>query len=159
MPPVKELQVNGTRLRVNAQPERTLLSVLRFDLGLTGTKYGCGEGRCGACTVLLDGKRVHSCTTQVEAASTKKIRTIEGLAAGEKLHAVQEAFLAVNAFQCGYCTPGMIMAAVALLDENPAPSREEIIRGMNGNICRCGAYSRIIVAIELAAKTLKEGGK
>lgn len=159
MPPVKELQVNGARSPVNADGERTLLSVLRFDLGLTGAKYGCGEGLCGACTVLLDGKRVRSCTTQVQNAADKKIRTIEGLASGDKLHAVQEAFLAADAFQCGYCTPGMIMSAVALLDENPAPSREEIIRAMNGNICRCGTYPRILAAIEMAAKTLKGGGK
>jgi aerobic-type carbon monoxide dehydrogenase small subunit (CoxS/CutS family) len=159
MPPVKELQVNGTRLPVNADPERTLLSVLRFDLGLTGTKYGCGEGRCGACTVLLDDKRVRSCRTPVEEASVKKIRTIEGLAVGDKLHAVQEAFLAVNAFQCGYCTSGMIMSAVALLNDNRTPSREDIVLGMNGNICRCGTYSRIIAAIELAARFLKEGAR
>jgi nicotinate dehydrogenase subunit A len=159
MPTVKELQVNGTRLPLHADAERTLLSVLRFDLGLTGAKYGCGEGLCGACTVLLNGKRVRSCTTKVQDAADKKIRTIEGLAVGDKLHAVQEAFLAVNAFQCGYCTPGMILSAVALLNENPTPSREEIIRAMNGNICRCGTYPRILDAVERAAKALKEGGK
>ncbi|HEV3436349.1 MAG TPA: (2Fe-2S)-binding protein [Gemmata sp.] len=159
MPAVKELHVNGTQRPIDADPDRTLLSVLRFDLGLTGAKYGCGEGRCGACTVLLDGQPVRSCSTQVEAATDKKVRTIEGLAVGEKLHALQEAFLAVGAFQCGYCTPGMIMSAVAFLNENPAPTREDIIRGMNGNICRCGTYSRIITAIEQAAKALKGGGK
>jgi nicotinate dehydrogenase subunit A len=159
VPAVKELHVNGTQLPIDADPDRTLLSVLRFDLGLTGAKYGCGEGRCGACTVLLDGRRIRSCTTPVEAARDKKLRTIEGLSVGEKLHALQEAFLAENAFQCGYCTPGMIMSAVAFLDENPAPTREDIVRGMNGNICRCGTYSRIITAIEQAAKALNRGDK
>lgn len=159
MPAVKELHVNGTPRPTDADPGRTLLSVLRFDLGLTGAKYGCGEGRCGACTVLLDGRAVRSCSTPMEAAADKKIRTIEGIAVGEKLHALQEAFLAVGAFQCGYCTPGMIMSAFALLSENPSPSREEIISGMNGNICRCGTYPRIIAAIEQAAKAMKGGGK
>lgn len=156
---MKELHVNGTPRPTDADPGRTLLSVLRFDLGLTGAKYGCGEGRCGACTVLLDGRAVRSCSTPMEAAADKKIRTIEGIAVGEKLHALQEAFLAVGAFQCGYCTPGMIMSAFALLSENPSPSREEIISGMNGNICRCGTYPRIIAAIEQAAKAMKGGGK
>lgn len=159
MPAVKELHVNGAARPVEADPARTLLSVLRDDLGLTGAKYGCGEGRCGACTVLVDGKPVRSCSTRVEAAAEKKVRTVEGLAAGEKLHAIQEAFLAVNAFQCGYCTPGMIMSAVALLTETPEPTREEIVRGMNGNICRCGTYHRIIAAVELAAKTMKGGAR
>jgi aerobic-type carbon monoxide dehydrogenase small subunit (CoxS/CutS family) len=159
MSAVKELHVNGTQRPIDAEPDRTLLSVLRFDLGLTGAKYGCGEGRCGACTVLVDGRPVRSCSTPVEAAVEKKVRTIEGLAVGEKLHALQEAFLAVGAFQCGYCTPGMIMSAVAFLNENPAPSRADIVRGMNGNICRCGTYHRIITAIEQAAKALKGGGK
>src|ERR1700746_1640962 len=109
MPNIKNLTINGRGIEVSADEDRPLLDLLREDLDLTGTKYGCGEGRCGACTVLLDGKRVHSCMTRVEAATAKMIRTIEGVAVGEKLHAVQEAFLAVNAFQCGYCTPGMIM--------------------------------------------------
>lgn len=159
MPAVKELHVNGTARPLDAEPERTLLSVLRDDLGLCGAKYGCGEGRCGACTVLLDGKPVRSCSTRVEAAAGKPVKTVEGVADGEKLHAIQEAFLTVNAFQCGYCTTGMIMSALALLTENPEPTRDEIIRGMNGNICRCGTYFRIIQAVELAAKTMKGGGK
>jgi aerobic-type carbon monoxide dehydrogenase small subunit (CoxS/CutS family) len=159
MPAVKELHVNGTAQPVDADPSRSLLSVLRDDLGLTGAKYGCGEGHCGACTVLVDGQPVRSCSTRVENAAEKKIRTVESLAVGEKLHAIQEAFLAVGALQCGYCTPGMIMSALALLTENPTPTRDEIIRGMNGNICRCGTYSRIIVAIEQAAKAMKGGGK
>jgi aerobic-type carbon monoxide dehydrogenase small subunit (CoxS/CutS family) len=159
MPAVKELHVNGVARPANAEPTRSLLSVLRDDLGLTGAKYGCGEGRCGACTVLVDGHAVRSCNTRVQAAEGKKVQTVEGLAAGEKLHAVQEAFLAADALQCGYCTPGMIMSAVALLAENPDPTRGDIVRGMNGNICRCGTYGRIIAAIELAAKSLKGGAR
>jgi aerobic-type carbon monoxide dehydrogenase small subunit (CoxS/CutS family) len=159
MPAVKELHVNGSARPVDAEPARTLLSVLRDDLGLTGAKYGCGEGHCGACTVLVDGRAVRSCSTRVEGAVDKKILTVESLAAGEKLHAIQEAFLAEGSMQCGYCTPGMVMSALALLSANPEPSREQIIQGMNGNICRCGTYGRILAAIEQAARTLKGGGK
>jgi aerobic-type carbon monoxide dehydrogenase small subunit (CoxS/CutS family) len=159
MPAVKELHVNGSAKALDADPARTLLSVLRDDLGLSGTKYGCGESQCGACTVLLDGKAVRSCSTKVEAAAGKKVSTIEGLATGEKLHALQEAFLTAGALQCGYCTPGMIMSALALLTKNPEPTREEIIVGMNGNICRCGTYNRIIEAIQMAAKAMKGGVK
>jgi len=159
MPAVKELQVNGTARPTDADASRSLLSVLRDDLGLTGAKYGCGEGRCGACTVLIDGRPVRSCSTRVEGAAGKKVQTIEGLAVGEKLHALQEAFLAVGAMQCGYCTPGMIMSALALLSETPTPTRDDIVRGMNGNICRCGTYNRIIAAIELAAKAMKGGAR
>jgi len=154
---VKELHVNGTARPTDADANRSLLSVLRDDLGLTGAKYGCGEGRCGACTVLIDGRAVRSCSTRVQGAAGKKVRTIEGLATGDKLHALQEAFLSVGAMQCGYCTPGMIMSAVELLSASPAPTRDEIIRGMNGNICRCGTYNRIIAAIEMAAKAMKGG--
>jgi nicotinate dehydrogenase subunit A len=159
MSALKELHVNGAVKALDADPARTLLSVLRDDLGLTGAKYGCGEAHCGACTVLIDGKAVRSCSTRVEAASGKKVSTVEGLAVGEKLHAIQEAFLAVGAMQCGYCTPGMIMSALALLTKNPEPTREEIVQGMNGNICRCGTYNRIIAAIEAAAKAMKGGAK
>jgi len=159
MPALKELHVNGTARPNAAEPSRTLLSVLRDDLGLTGAKYGCGEGRCGACTVLVDGRAIRSCSTPVASAAGKKIQTVEGLAAGEKLHAIQEAFLAEGSMQCGYCTPGMVMSAFALLSANPEPSREQIILGMNGNICRCGTYGRIIAAIERAARTMKGGGK
>jgi aerobic-type carbon monoxide dehydrogenase small subunit (CoxS/CutS family) len=159
MPAVKELHVNGSARAVDADAARTLLSVLRDDLGLTGAKYGCGEAHCGACTVLLDGKPVRSCSTRVDSAVGKKVGTIEGLTVGEKLHAIQEAFLTTGAMQCGYCTPGMIMSALALLTQNPEPTREEIVRGMNGNICRCGTYNRIIAAIELAAKTMKGGAR
>jgi aerobic-type carbon monoxide dehydrogenase small subunit (CoxS/CutS family) len=159
MPAVKELHVNGSARAVDADSARTLLSVLRDDLGLTGAKYGCGEAHCGACTVLLDGKPVRSCSTRVDSAVGKKVGTIEGLTVGEKLHAIQEAFLTVGSMQCGYCTPGMIMSALALLTKNPEPTREEIVQGMNGNICRCGTYNRIIAAIELAAKTMKGGAR
>ena len=159
MPAVKELNVNGAKRSVDADGDRTLLSVLRDDLGLTGSKYGCGEGECGACTVLLDGRRVRSCSTNVSATAGKAIRTIEGIANGDKLHPVQEAFLACDALQCGYCTPGMIVSAVGLLESKPDVDREEIIQGMNGNICRCGTYTRIVCAIEKASQTMKGGGK
>ena len=158
MPGVKELHVNGTGRPIDADPDRSLLSVLRDDLGLTGAKYGCGEGNCGACTVLVDGQRVRSCVTRVGTVEGKKVRTVEGLAAGEQLHPVQEAFLECGAMQCGYCTTGMIMSAVALLESSPEPGRDEIIRSMNGNICRCGTYTRIVAAVELAVKA-KGGAK
>src|SRR5262245_3284253 len=136
MPTIKELHVNGQKHALNADEGRTLLSVLRDDLGLTGCKYGCGEGRCGACTIILDGERIRSCITRVDAAQGKPIRTVEGLATGDKLHPVQQAFLDCDAMQCGYCTCGMVMSAVALLEGDPAPSREDILRFMNVNICR-----------------------
>jgi aerobic-type carbon monoxide dehydrogenase small subunit (CoxS/CutS family) len=156
---IKELQVNGSRRRVEADAERSLLSVLRDDLDLTGSKYGCGEGRCGACTVLIDGKPARSCTTTVAAASGRQIRTIEGLARDDKLHPLQEAFLKADALQCGYCTSGMIMSAMALLADKPKPSREDIIRQMNGNICRCGTYPRIVAAIQDAAQKMQGGAR
>jgi nicotinate dehydrogenase subunit A len=159
MPTVMQLHVNGGSRPLTADPDRTLLSVLRDDLGLTGSKYGCGEGKCGACTVHLDGKRAHSCQTRIGAVQDKSVRTIEGLAVADQLHPLQRAFLEVGALQCGYCTPGMIMAAAALLADNPAPNRDEIVRGLNGNICRCGTYGRIVVAVELAAKSMKGGAQ
>jgi aerobic-type carbon monoxide dehydrogenase small subunit (CoxS/CutS family) len=159
MATIKELDVNGKKHAVNADEGRTLLSVLRDDLGLTGCKYGCGEGRCGACTIILDGERIRSCITRVDAAQGKPIRTVEGLAVGDKLHPVQQAFLDCDAMQCGYCTCGMVMSAVALLEGDPAPSREDILRYMNVNICRCCTYQRIVSAVELAAKTMKGGAK
>jgi aerobic-type carbon monoxide dehydrogenase small subunit (CoxS/CutS family) len=158
MPSVKELNVNGGKRAVAVDPERSLLSVLRDDLDLTGCKYGCGEGRCGACTVLIDGQPVRSCTTKVGTIQDKPIRTVEDLAKDGKLHPLQEAFLEAGAFQCGYCTCGMLMSAMGLLANSPQPSREEIVRSMSINICRCGVYSRIITAIESAAKAMK-GGK
>lgn len=157
MATVKELHVNGGRRAIDADADRTLLSVLRDDLDLTGCKYGCGEGRCGACTVLVDGRLTRSCSTTVEAASTKKVQTVEGLASGDKLHPLQQAFLEAGALQCGYCTPGMIMAALSLLRREPDPTREDIARHMSVNICRCGIYGRIVTAIEKAAKAMKEG--
>src|SRR5256885_15320838 len=145
------LNINGKDLHVTAAAEETLLSVLRNRLDLTGTKYGCGEGQCGACTVLLDGKPIRSCRTPVSSAAGKRITTIEGLEQDGRLHPVQQAFLDNEAFQCGYCTPGMIMGAVALLTSNPRPSEQEILRGMQGHICRCGTYQRIVAAVEQAA--------
>ena len=146
------LLVNGTEHRVDAPEEESLLYVLRDHLQLTGTKYGCGEGQCGACTVLLDGSRVRSCRIQASAVSGKKISTIEGLARANELDPVQQAFLDLEAFQCGYCTPGMVLCAAALLDHTPNPTREQIIQRMDGNICRCGTYPRILEAVERAAQ-------
>jgi aerobic-type carbon monoxide dehydrogenase small subunit (CoxS/CutS family) len=151
MDKIKSIRVNGAVLSIDADPERSLLSVLREDLDLIGTKYGCGEGQCGACTVLIDGKSFRSCSTPVSSAAGKEITTIEGLEQQGKLHPLQEAFLEADAMQCGYCTPGMIMSAAALLLKNPAPTEQEIIRFMQGNICRCGTYSRIVAAIQKAA--------
>jgi isoquinoline 1-oxidoreductase subunit alpha len=153
---ITELDVNGSKRRVDADADRTLLSVLRDDLDLTGTKYGCGEGQCAACTVLIDGAAVRSCITRVGAVTGKKILTIEGLAPEGKLHPVQEAFLEADAMQCGWCTPGMIMGAVGLLGKNPHPAPADIVSGMNGHICRCGTYSRVVAAIEAASK---KGGR
>lgn len=150
------LLINGVERSVEASSGESLLNVLRDRLDLTGTKYGCGEGQCGACTVLVEGSPVRSCRMQVSAAAGKKIITIEGLAHGETLHPVQQAFLDVEAFQCGYCTPGMILNAVALLERTPHPSENEIISHMEGNICRCGAYQRIIEAVQRAAAGTKE---
>jgi aerobic-type carbon monoxide dehydrogenase small subunit (CoxS/CutS family) len=159
MPAVKELHVNGSRQAVTADAGRNLLGVLRDDLGLTGAKYGCGEGKCGACTVLINGEPVRSCITRVRAATGKEVVTIEGIAKGGKLHPLQEAFLEMDAFQCGYCTSGMIVSALALLREKTEPTREEIIAALDGNICRCGAYARIVAAIQKAAQRMKGGRK
>jgi aerobic-type carbon monoxide dehydrogenase small subunit (CoxS/CutS family) len=145
------LNVNGKKLTVDVDPQTSLLSVLRNDLDLTGTKYGCGEAQCGACTVLIDGQQTRSCITQVGRAANKQITTIEGLEKNGQLHPLQDAFLKADAMQCGYCTPGMIMSGVALLDKTPRPTRERIVQHMNGNICRCGTYLRIIAAIQMAA--------
>jgi len=149
---VTNLNVNGKSVPIDADPERTLLSVLRDDLELTGAKYGCGEGECGACTVLLDGTPVRSCRRTVGSVADKKIETIESLEQNGKLHALQKAFIDADGMQCGYCTCGMIMSAVALLRKTPKPSRDQIVKAMDGNVCRCCAYPRIIKAIELAAK-------
>jgi aerobic-type carbon monoxide dehydrogenase small subunit (CoxS/CutS family) len=151
------LTINGRAVRLEAQPDRPLLSVLRDDLELTGAKYGCGEGQCGACTVLVDGKPTRSCITELGECAGKQIATIESLAEGNRLHPLQQAFLECGAMQCGYCTPGMIMAGVALLEKTPQPSRPEIAHALNGNLCRCGTYQRIIQAVEQAAATAKGG--
>lgn len=145
------LNVNGKRLTVDVDPQTSLLSVLRNDLDLTGAKYGCGEAQCGACTVLVDGQQTRSCVTQVGKVANKQITTIEGLEKDGQLHPVQEAFLKADALQCGYCTPGMIMSGVALLNRNSKPTREQIVRHMDRNICRCGAYLRIVAAIQMAS--------
>lgn len=150
------INVNGKKLRVDVDGQTPLLYVLRDYLNLTGTKYGCGEAKCGACTVLVDGQPMRSCVTPVSRASDKQITTIEGMEQDGKLHPLQEAFLKADALQCGYCTSGMIMAAAALLKKNAKPSRDEIVKHMDGNVCRCGTYPRIVNAIEIAAGTAKE---
>jgi aerobic-type carbon monoxide dehydrogenase small subunit (CoxS/CutS family) len=147
-----ELLVNGARHPVDSDPERPLLYVLRDELGLTGTKYGCGEGQCGACTVLLDGAAVRSCLTPLRAAQGKQIITIEGLEQNGRLHPLQEAFIEADAMQCGYCTSGMIVAGAALLRKSPKPADAEIRRALEGNVCRCGTYPRIIEAVRMAAR-------
>lgn len=149
---ITELDVNGSKRRIDADSDRTLLSVLRDDLDLTGTKYGCGEGQCAACTVLIDGVATRSCITKMGTVAGKRIVTIEGLAHDGKLHPVQQAFLDHDALQCGWCTPGMIVGAVSLLQRNAHPSEAEIVSGMNGHICRCGTYPRVVAAIQSAAK-------
>ncbi len=150
------LTVNGKKKTVVTDPERSLLDVLREVLHLTGAKYGCGEGRCGACTVLMDGRRTLSCVTPVAVADKKTITTIEGLADGGSLHPVQQAFLDEGSIQCGYCTPGMILNAVALLKNNPQPTDEQITEWMNGNLCRCNGYTKILRAIRRAAAQISE---
>ena len=149
---VTALNVNGKKLPVDVDSATNLLSVLRHDLGLTGSKYGCGEGECGACTVLIDGMATKSCVMPVGRIASRQITTIEGLEKDGRLHPVQEAFLKADAMQCAYCTSGMIMASMSLLNKNAHPNREEIIKGMNGNICRCGTYQRIVSAIESVGK-------
>jgi aerobic-type carbon monoxide dehydrogenase small subunit (CoxS/CutS family) len=146
-----ELVVNQKRYRLVVDSGRMLLWVLRDELELTGTKYGCGEGQCGACTVLIDGAPVRSCITRASTVAGKEITTIEGLAQDGKLHPLQEAFIQADALQCGYCTPGMILSSVGLLKKTPQPSAPEIRRALEGNVCRCGTYPRIIAAVQMAA--------
>lgn len=148
------LRVNGKPREVDAEPGDNLLAVLRDDFGLTGSRYGCGEGQCGACTVLLDGNGGRACVTRVASVGSKAITTIEALAQGERLHPVQQAFLDVEAFQCGYCTTGMIMATVGLLKTNPNPTEQDIARLLDRNVCRCGTYPRIVKAVRLAASRM-----
>ncbi|MDE3164907.1 MAG: (2Fe-2S)-binding protein [Acidobacteriota bacterium] len=147
-----DLLVNGVRRSVRSDPERPLLYVLRDELDLTGAKYGCGEGQCGACTVLLDDAPVRSCLTPLRAAQGKRITTIEGLETEGRLHPVQSAFIATDAMQCGYCTAGMIMSSAGLLKKNPDPAESEIKSALQGNVCRCGTYPRIVEAVRMAAK-------
>jgi nicotinate dehydrogenase subunit A len=147
---VRRLNVNGKDVDVDVAPDQRLLYTLRDDLDLTGTKYGCGEGQCGACTVLVDGTPVRSCITPVQSAAGKRITTIEGIAENGRLHPIQQAFLDAGAFQCGYCTPGMIVASVALFRKNAKPSVAEVRQALNGHICRCGTYPRIVEAVRKA---------
>jgi isoquinoline 1-oxidoreductase alpha subunit len=154
------LLINGAEHRVRTDPARSLLEVLRDDLDLVGCKYGCGEGECGACTVLVDAKPVRACMLPVASAAGRRVRTIEGLADGDRLHPLQQAFLAAGALQCGYCTPGMIMTALALLERSPRgepPSEAAIVAALQGNLCRCGTYPRIVAAVAAAARKLQEG--
>jgi aerobic-type carbon monoxide dehydrogenase small subunit (CoxS/CutS family) len=152
-------KLNDEPVNVTVDGERMLLWVLRTDLGITGPKYGCGEGLCGACTVLVDNEAILSCQTPVKEVKGREVMTIEGLAKNGKLHPLQKAFIKHDALQCGFCTPGMILKAHSLLSHNPRPSREEIIEGMDENLCRCGAYMRIVQAIETAAQEIKGGMK
>jgi aerobic-type carbon monoxide dehydrogenase small subunit (CoxS/CutS family) len=153
------LRVNGKDREVDAEPGDSLLAVLRDDFNLTGSRYGCGEGQCGACTVLLDGAGARSCVTRVGSVGAKAVTTIEALGVdqdgGDRLHPVQQAFLEVEAFQCGYCTSGMVMAAVGLLKTNPNPSDADIVRLMDRSVCRCGTYPRIVKAVRLAAERIR----
>ena len=157
-----ELHINGANHPVETDADRSLLSVLRDDLDLTGAKYGCGEGQCGACTVLIDGRATRSCVTEVGKVAGKQITTIEGLGQSGRLHPLQEAFIEAGAMQCGYCIPGMIMNAAGLLRNNPRPNLKEILSGMEGNVCRCGTYPRIVAALSRVAtneRTQKGGAK
>ena len=153
------LHVNDSKHRIETDTARSLLNVLRDELSLMGSKYGCGEGQCGACTVLIDGRPRRSCITPVGATAEKQIATIESMEKNGQLHPLQEAFMEKEAMQCGYCTAGMIMSGVALLEKNQNPSENEIVQFMNGNICRCGTYPRIVDAIRQAAKVLRGGAK
>jgi isoquinoline 1-oxidoreductase subunit alpha len=154
-----DLVVDGKHYTVRAEPDQPLLYVLRDDIGLTGTKYGCGEGQCGACTVLIDGIARRSCQFPTGAAERRSITTIEGLEKDGRLHPVQQAFLEEEAFQCAYCTSGMIMSSVSLLRQNANPTEEAIVHGLQGNICRCGTFPRIINAVQKAAKAMRESGQ
>jgi len=151
---ITQIKVNGTVRQIDANVQWTLLSVLRDQLDLTGTKYGCGEGQCGACTVLIDGVAKRSCRTQIGLVGDAEVTTIEGLAVGDHLHPLQQAFLDEAAMQCAYCTSGMIMSAAALLNSNHSPTSNDIQQAMEGNICRCGTYPRILSAIQKAAKAM-----
>jgi aerobic carbon-monoxide dehydrogenase small subunit len=157
MPDFISFKLNDKPVQLKVDGNRNLLWVLRTDLNLTGTKYGCGEGHCGGCTVLINNKAVRSCLYKVKDVQNKEVVTIEGLAKDGKLHPLQKAFMAHDALQCGFCTPGMILTGVALLNSNPQPSREQILRGLEQNFCRCGAHVRIIEAMQTAAAEMKGG--
>jgi len=152
-----ELVVNQQHYRIQLDPNSLLLWILRDELELTGSKYGCGEGHCGACTVLIDGAPVRSCITRVFKVEGKEITTIEGLAQNGRLHPLQEAFIQADAMQCGYCTPGMILSGVGLLKKTPHPSEPDIRRALEGNLCRCGTYPRIVAAMQIAEKAINGG--
>lgn len=153
--PTYTLRINGKAHDVEAEPDDTLLQVLRDDLDMIGARYGCGEGQCGSCTVLVDNRAMRSCVAKISAVAKAQIVTVEGLATGDTLHPVQQAFLEVEAFQCGYCTSGMIMATVALLRTNPSPTDADIVKALDRNVCRCGTYPRIVKAVRLAADRLR----
>ncbi len=155
MPEPISFTLNNGPVLVNADGERALLWVLRTELGLTGTKFGCGEGHCGACTVLVDGVAVRSCLTKMKQVSGKQVTTIEGLAPAGKLHPVQKAFVEHDALQCGFCTPGMILTGAAFLKKNPEPTRQQLITAMDQNFCRCGGHTRILDALQAAAAEMK----
>jgi aerobic-type carbon monoxide dehydrogenase small subunit (CoxS/CutS family) len=151
------LNVNGEEAEVVVEPRRTLLSVLREELGLTGAKLGCGEGQCGACTVIIDGETAYGCLTLAVDCEGREIRTIEGVTDGSTLHPVQQAFIDHDGYQCGFCTPGQVMSAVSLLEHNPHPTEAEVRHGMAGNVCRCGAYPNILKAVAAASETMAGG--
>jgi nicotinate dehydrogenase subunit A len=155
MPRTIDLSINGVSHTIDVEPDRTLLTVLRDELDFTGSKYGCGEGQCGACTVMIDGLPARSCQTRAAAIGGRRITTIEGLEVHGRLHPLQETFLEVGAMQCGYCTPGMIVSGAALLAKNSDPSNAEIRQAMQGNVCRCGAYPRIVAAVRMAAEKMR----
>ncbi len=152
-----QIFLNGRELEIETDPNRTLLEVLRTDFGLTGTKYGCGVGQCGACTVIIDGAAKYSCLTLIGQVNGRRVETVEGLAGGKDLHPLQYSFLENHAFQCGYCTPGMLMSAKALLDQNSFPSEEEVKVALSGNLCRCTGYTQIVKAVRHAAEKLENG--
>ena len=148
MKQVIQFTLNRDPVRLETEPDRSLLWVLRGDMALTGTKYGCGEGYCGTCTVLVDGQAIRACVTTVQAVAGKTVTTIEGMAKGEQLHPLQQAFIETDALQCGFCTPGMIMAAAGVLSGNPKASEADIVAGLDNNLCRCGAHKRIVEAVQ-----------
>ena len=159
MKEIIQFTLNEKPIKLTVDSDRMLLWVLRTDLGVTGPKYGCGEGLCGACTILLDNKAVRSCITPVKTVGGKEVITIEGLSRNGALHPLQQAFMEYDALQCGFCTPGMILTAYSVLQKNPQPSEPEIIAAMDHNLCRCGAHNRIVQAIQAAANTMKGGGQ